>query len=301
MRNRRLVEELENLYLDKATEMSATMFKSYYQKVENDLRAGSDLSIRKINNAIDNNKINQKPYIQMLYYGLAVSIASSIISAPAQTLSDQPASLARIGLYLDKYVVQGKTMSGTIRNYKATAKNLSDGLLKDTQEFMSNNKRTPVTQEIFGRGREQTRELIEEGTKRNKKHLKYFKKNMKKDFRSYYKWAEDQKFRGIKQIETVIERHRDVGDNRTRRYLETEFHEDLEKAKVKDGKNLGYTKKIWVSQSDKRVRETHRRANRQAVPIDKKFKVGSQKAKHPGDSNLKAGERIGCRCYVEFE
>lgn len=64
----------------------------------------------------------------------------------------------------------------------------------------------------------------------------------------------------------------------------------------------GYTYKRWVSMNDLHVRETHKVADGQEVPIMTPFTVGDYQMMHPCDDSLGAGaeEIVNCRCVVEY-
>jgi hypothetical protein len=62
-------------------------------------------------------------------------------------------------------------------------------------------------------------------------------------------------------------------------------------------------KKYWISQRDDKVRQHHREADGQIVPLDGKFKLqtdagGIELADHPGDARLSPANRINCRCVL---
>jgi vacuolar-type H+-ATPase subunit H len=62
-------------------------------------------------------------------------------------------------------------------------------------------------------------------------------------------------------------------------------------------------KKYWISQRDDKVRDHHREADGQVVPLDGKFKLqnnagGIELADYPGDARLSPANRINCRCVL---
>jgi hypothetical protein len=54
--------------------------------------------------------------------------------------------------------------------------------------------------------------------------------------------------------------------------------------------------KTWNCLDDEHTRDTHVEADGQEVPNDQPFVVGSETAMYPGDPDLSAEERCGCRC-----
>lgn len=73
-------------------------------------------------------------------------------------------------------------------------------------------------------------------------------------------------------------------------------YEELQEAKDK-----GYTKKMWVSQRDNRVRDTHILADGQKRDIDDYFMVGGTAMMIPCDPDCEVVEEVaGCRCVCKF-
>lgn len=65
----------------------------------------------------------------------------------------------------------------------------------------------------------------------------------------------------------------------------------------------GYTKKIWNTQRDRRVRRSHAEADKQTVDIDKMFIVNGYEMATVKDTENGAplSEVSRCRCYVTFK
>lgn len=60
----------------------------------------------------------------------------------------------------------------------------------------------------------------------------------------------------------------------------------------------GFGYKQWVTRRDARVRDSHRFADGQRVPIGDEFTVGGTSLDHPGDWQGSADETINCRCVM---
>jgi HK97 family phage portal protein len=58
--------------------------------------------------------------------------------------------------------------------------------------------------------------------------------------------------------------------------------------------------KVWVSSRDTRVRDTHKEADGQTVPLDDVFNVGGELMHHPADFEASVAESVNCRCAVNF-
>lgn len=56
--------------------------------------------------------------------------------------------------------------------------------------------------------------------------------------------------------------------------------------------------KMWVTMGDDLVREAHQELDGVTIPHDQSFSIGGHRAAHPGDWNLPADMRCGCRCWT---
>jgi HK97 family phage portal protein len=56
--------------------------------------------------------------------------------------------------------------------------------------------------------------------------------------------------------------------------------------------------KQWLTAGDDAVRDEHRAADSQTVPLDESFTVGGEELDFPGDPNGSAGNVINCRCTM---
>jgi hypothetical protein len=63
----------------------------------------------------------------------------------------------------------------------------------------------------------------------------------------------------------------------------------------------GWTGKMWRSQEDSRVRDTHRALDRTSVPMDEPFVSPSgAKLRFPGDPRAPIDEVANCRCFLKL-
>lgn len=58
--------------------------------------------------------------------------------------------------------------------------------------------------------------------------------------------------------------------------------------------------KRWVTESDTRVRATHRSVDRMTIPLSAVFPVGADLLLYPGDPMGSADEVVGCRCDLQI-
>lgn len=62
----------------------------------------------------------------------------------------------------------------------------------------------------------------------------------------------------------------------------------------------GMNKKTWRTVGDNKVRDWHRAANGQTVPILGSFTVHGESLRYPGDPKGAVGNIIRCRCWIDY-
>lgn len=97
-----------------------------------------------------------------------------------------------------------------------------------------------------------------------------------------------------KSYNTSRKRADDIARNETNIAFNCKKHDEEKK---------GAKYHIWVSQRDKRVRESHGDCEGQKKPIDEPFEVNGYLMMYPMDDTYGApvDEIVGCRCSEEFE
>lgn len=77
-------------------------------------------------------------------------------------------------------------------------------------------------------------------------------------------------------------------------------------SQLQEAKEKGYTRKTWITEGDKKVRETHREVDMQEIPLFDYFVVGNSLMLYPHDNvseygrNVEAKEIVNCRCSVVY-
>lgn len=103
--------------------------------------------------------------------------------------------------------------------------------------------------------------------------------------------------------------HKNYGMNvnsRIRRILETEYHRIFDTASYQTAQKIERQSgrsivKIWESQKDNRVRETHDYLDGQEQPLgDDFYTYNGDHAPCPGKFGI-ADEDVNCRCYLSFK
>lgn len=75
---------------------------------------------------------------------------------------------------------------------------------------------------------------------------------------------------------------------------------------LQEAKEKGYTRKTWITEGDKKVRETHREVDMQEIPLFDYFVVGNSLMLFPHDNLSEYGryaeekEIAECRCTVQY-
>lgn len=99
-------------------------------------------------------------------------------------------------------------------------------------------------------------------------------------------------------IEAIKEKYSNFKQNRTPLISETIVESGFNAGVHFALKQMGFKEKIWVSQKDNSVRDSHRVADGQIVKIDEPFMVGNSALMYPGDPLGEAKEVINCRCTL---
>jgi HK97 family phage portal protein len=86
--------------------------------------------------------------------------------------------------------------------------------------------------------------------------------------------------------------------NRSETIARTETISATNYAGLEAAKQVGITKKQWLTSADERVRPTHAAADGQIRNIDEPFNVGNDELMFPGDKNGSPEEIINCRCTI---
>lgn len=129
--------------------------------------------------------------------------------------------------------------------------------------------------------------LGEEGVEIDQDILDYLEEFSKEFVETTVKRAEEEFFTSDDRADVVAENEANVIFN----------HEEFKEA-IKEGK----TYKIWVTEEDERVRDTHKAVNEKTIPIDEYFTVGDSYMLYPKDISLGASmtEIANCRCHIEY-
>lgn len=148
-------------------------------------------------------------------------------------------------------------------------------------------------------------------TNTSEQHAQYLTKTTTKIFNETYKEisATSQISRGseeARQVSVETSRQMEVKNKKRAKVIATtEANMAFQTAAIKTAEKLERRLlKRWVSQNDKRVRDSHVRAHkrylREPIPLEQDFMVGAGSGSRPLDPRLPSEETIACRCYMRF-
>lgn len=105
----------------------------------------------------------------------------------------------------------------------------------------------------------------------------------------------------------ATKKHKDdpwyTSDDRAKFNAENEANIVLNYSEFQDAIEAGYTKKMWRSMRDNKVRPTHKDVDGEIIPIEDTFVVGDTLLRFPGDDEYDTSsgeETVGCRCTLEY-
>lgn len=104
-----------------------------------------------------------------------------------------------------------------------------------------------------------------------------------------------------KWIKKKVEQPYNWTEARVRRLVDTQVHSNAELAKRVHAEQQGYTKKMWVTQRDSKVRTSHNRVNGTTIGINEMFQLDGGMARYPSDRDLPPRERMNCRCFLVYK
>ena len=70
------------------------------------------------------------------------------------------------------------------------------------------------------------------------------------------------------------------------------------KVRLDTAKQIGFTKKIWVTEQDDRVRPSHQRLHGKVLSLEGEFKVGDTNLSYPSGEADNPKEVVNCRCKI---
>lgn len=288
----KLSEIYENQFIEKAAEAGKKDFRRYVNSVLGEVKEKRDISQRILRKASKKYGIQYQQYENVIDASLMLAPVFNYVSQSPEVrkskelrpLRNQIQKLFRdTDLRKPRAVIE--KAYGIIEQAKSGVKS------PETKDFIDYMNQVEPQREAIIQG------AVERLSGYNKNLKQTISKNIINDYLAYVEGG------GSKQEAILYTLNSNSVKNESviKRYLETEAHEDFEKAKIENAKQHGFKYKYWRTQSDERVRFSHMIMQGKIVANDEPFKVGQHKAMWPGDENLPIGERINCRCFTEFQ
>lgn len=289
----KLNEKYEDYLLKKASREGGRDFRRYTNTIFNAIAKEPDITKRKIQKITKQTPLNYSSYLNFIDTSLAVAPIVNYITQPEDIRKNEVTRglKAQIQRLIKNSNIDIKNHRQTVDRAYSIMAGVKQGEKSQVhQDFTSFlNTIAPERERIMSEARDRLRE-----------NTKLFKNSLTNEMFKDYKDYLDLGFSKQDAIDKMLADNRIKNDHKIKRYLETEAHEDYEKAKISNAEANGFKYKYWRSQRDGRVRHTHMILDGQIKKNDEPFKVGKSLGMYPGDSSLPLDERINCRCSTEF-
>lgn len=286
-RRRKLIEEVNNAFIEFIRDYRGSRFTSYFKEINKKIIDDIDnLTPNRVAQIVQETDINVDD----------VAIFSLILGAITTILENkrldkkQREALAPIIIVAGAYSLSNPkrfvnnlytSMKNPTSNTNKIVKKQIDKYMEMNRQAIENIKREQVfmlKQSQMKAKLSQSRDMIQEMSEMTAQG---------KPIEMQKHWLQ-RKYNGNKVI---------------KRALDTETHSALEKGKEVQARADGFETKVWKTQGDDRVRSTrwHNHVRNMEIGINEDFRLGNMIATAPGDERLPVGERINCRCYLIFK
>lgn len=282
---RQMVEDINNAFIDVLQEENAQTYVKYIKRINREL--------------IDNietltpdkaKRIIQRESINIDNMALLFTIQNAILVLINQPSQKKDTMLVPIFAVMAMYSMSDPKRFAKKIIHIAKGKNLSN---REKQAFKSIKQFENMNKQFIDKTQKQAVRNLNRSIDKSKVY-----KRMVKDYKEQRKQFGDTP---IEITKSNLKRKYN-GNKNIERALDTELHAQSEYIKKEHSKELGYTHKIWKTQSDGRVRETcfHQQMHNKEVLIDSDFRACGLRAEYAGDERLPPSERIRCRCYIVY-
>ena len=287
---KKLIENLNNAFADVIEEREGSKIARYIKRINTEIIDNVEtITPNQIRNKIESSPLQIGNTVKMSLIVSSIALLLDKRRLDKERRRKMAGILGIMGLYgLSKVNSEKKalTFAKNVHNSVSAPKsNLNKKGAVYLKAFLDSNE------VLYNKVKKEARKNIESAQRVSKLSMS------KKVLKEYKEKIEDGE--PINKIRYSLKRK--YNNNKVvRRAVETESHNQLETAKLEQGKDYGYTHKTWFTQSDHRVRDTrfHKAVHGKKIPIDSEFRAGGQSVKNPGGMGLKAKDRINCRCYL---
>lgn len=295
---RKLIEDYENTFIDFTEERFASAYTRHlgrvWAKIIEHVEDGGRVTKKQIQEFMGDAPIREMEYMENILVSVMVAQAAEFVDTDKAT-GDQRKNLNPFiplaGALAIKNPVQ--SVRKMQRLSQAVVRNNPDALSADLKEVFGKANR------YFRHHEDVIRPVAKSQFQEMKKNHQDFRTNMSARIVEEYEKSPEPV--AVEKIKETAEHRRDIEAGVAVGIIAGLAHNSLEQSKVKNATKSGMTQKIWWSQQDQKVRDTHARVHGTAVPLKKKFKVGKGRAEYPGDRRLPIEEWINCRCTLRYK
>jgi len=288
----KLSEKYENHFIDKAAEVGKKDFTRYVNSVLGEVENEGNINKRVLRKASKKYGINYQQYENVINASLILAPVFNYVSQSPEIRKSR--ELRPLRNEIKKLFQDSNLKAPRLIVEKAF------GIVEDAK----NGVKSPATRsfiDYMNQIEPQRESIIQGAVERlsdyNKSLKQTISKNIINDYLAYIEGG------GSKQdaILYTLKSNSVKNESVIKRYLQTEAHEDFERAKIENAKIHGFKYKYWRTQRDANVRMSHMIMDGKIVASDENFKIGKHEAFVPGDNSLPIEERINCRCFTEFQ
>lgn len=309
------LDKLNDEFIELGITLTSNSYENFYDKVYSQSinLAKGKVTSRDIKKIIRNTPITTRPYLRQTFNMIVLSGVTNVVENPKVAPEDKK-MLNPILLLLAIYGVnKPKTLSKKVQKFITVFTTGNEKILNTREAKVYKNFKPYLTQ---------NRKLASDLLKKNRVNINKIHNKIKantskiilKDLKTSInqrvieatevngKTVEVKRPKTFQEIRTDLRvKFGEKLDSNVRRIVDTELHDLAENSKLNQHLLMGYTKKKWVTQQDRKVRDSHERLqSEKAIPIDSNFRVGASWGLYPGDPNLSAKERINCRCFLVY-
>jgi len=281
----KLIDEINDAFIDLAFKENSKAYGSYIKAINNELINNvENLTVDKVKSIISNQSLNITD--MALLFAIQNTIIE-LINKPRQAKKNDSVApiLGLLAIYsIAKPKQFAKRVNKIIKGKGLNANEKRARLF--IRSFESKNK------QVLVKTRNRAVKEIQNSIKKSK-----ISKRMLRDLKQGLKAN-----KSIASIKKGLTKKYN-NPNNIKRALQTELHRASELVRQEHSIALGYTHKTWKQNQSPNKRETcfHNGVVNKRIPIESPFRSCGMKAQRPGDDSLPPGETIYCKCYLIFD
>ena len=294
---REYIDKLNDEFIKLSIKNGTNEYNVFYDKILNNVMKfyenNKKITLSDIKKIVDKVQFNNENLKYEVVNAIILSGITNVIEN--QRLDKQDKSmLLPVILLVSAYGINKPKLLASKTN-KLTRAVLSS----DYKDLSAKDKKLAKSLRVYIKSNDKiVNDIIKTRSKQDIKRIKYIKKSVSKGLNKSIK--KEIKFEKKEVIKRVTKKFKNQQEWRVRNAIDTETHTLIEDTKINQHISLGYTTKTWVTQQDRKVRDSHNRLQGKKIDINKKFRVGGHWALYPSEASLPPKERINCRCFLVF-